>query len=130
MSRSRRQHQVAGPYCATIVDLVQPTLERHDRAAQEPVVCPHRIVLGPNPVNLPAEKLVNRQLGIVELRQNVERGIERLDDADKRPRQPGMTNDGLVVAAVNALGATSEEFDRRRSYVWPIAFRFSNIPNS
>src|ERR1700689_4675066 len=44
----------------------------------------------------------------------MKRGIERLDDADKRSRPPGMTNDGLIVAAVNALGAAPEKLDRRR----------------
>src|SRR3984957_18355755 len=45
----------------------------------------------------------------------MKRRIERLDDADKRSGHPRMTNDGLVVAAVNALCAAPEELDRRWS---------------
>src|ERR1700677_117045 len=57
----------------------------------------------------------------------MKRGIERLDDADKRSRNPGMTNDGLVVAAINALGAAPEKFDRRRP---GLAERFSLLQDS
>src|SRR4029077_9472663 len=122
-----RKHEIACPYWAAIVDLVQATLERHDRAAQEPVVCPHCIVLCPDPIDLPAKKFVDGQFRVLELRQHMKRGINRLDDADKRSRHPGMTNDRLVVAAVNALGAAPEELDRRRRV---LAERFSLLQDS
>src|SRR5580704_6721114 len=115
MRRACGKHEVACPHGAAIVDLVEPTLERHDRAAQEPVVFPLCIVLCPDPIDLPAKKFVDGQFRVLELRQHMKRGIDRLDDADKRSRHPGMTNDGLVVAAVNALGAAPEELDRRRT---------------
>src|ERR1700744_2908997 len=115
MRRSCREHQITSPYRAAIVDLVEPSLERHDRAAQEPVVGPHGVVLPAYPVDLAAEKIVDRQLRVIELRQDMKRGIERLDDADERPGDPGMANNGLVVATVNALGAAPEELDRRRT---------------
>ena len=87
----------------------------------------HSIVLSPHPIDLPAKEIVDGQFGVIELRQDMKRGIERLDDADKRSRHPGMTNDGLVVAAVNALGAAPEELDRRRP---GLAQRFSLLQDS
>ena len=120
--------QIACPYCAAIIDLVEPSLERHDRAAQEPVVCPHCIVLCPDPFDLTAKEIVDGQFRVLELRENMKRGIERLDDPDKRPCHPGMTNDGLVIATVDPLGAAPEELNRRRSGLAK-CFRFK-IPNS
>src|SRR5271154_2366135 len=127
MRRACGKHEIACPYGAAIVDLVEPTLERHDRAAQEPVVFPHCIVLCPDPIDLPAKKFVDGQFRVLELRQHMKRGIDRLDDADKGSRHPGMTNDGLVVAAVDALSAAPEKLDRRRRV---LAERFSLLQDS
>ena len=89
--------------------------------------CPALLVLSPDPIDLTAKKFVDWQFRVLELRQHMKRGIDRLDDADKRPRHAGMTNGGLVIAPVDALGAAPEELDRRRSV---LAERFSLFQDS
>src|SRR5580658_3741924 len=127
MSCSRRKHQVAGPYCATIVDLIEPALERHHCAAQEPVVRLRPLLPVADPIDLAAKELVYRQFRIVKSRQDVKAGIDSLDDSNKRPSQPGMANDCLVIAAVNAFGASPEILYRRSAIT---AERFSFLHNA
>src|SRR5271166_1652772 len=109
-----RQREPAFPHRPPIIDRFQPPLQRRDGGPRKPDVGLRRCgAVRADPVDLAAEESVHRQFRVMVLHENHVGRVERLHNPVKGPRQAPIAQEHLIIAAIDAAGASAEEFDGR-----------------